>query len=134
MDVLNARFKAARPSNELGEAGVLVHQFDGWQEAARPWRPCPGACKYQRGVCETHLGCENRNRVNAMLLGVGDAYARPLYSPSTGGTVLSPTANTLVCSYPRDGFTAGSRDGCNGNKGRGWCNHPEKGCAGPCGL
>ena len=43
-----------------------------------------------------------------------------------GRQVLSPSANTLVCSYPRDGFTAGTRDGCNGKQP--WCTHPERGC------
>lgn len=82
-DRLNARYRGGRGgTNNLHEAGVLIHMLDGAVDDARPW-----------------LGV--REFLSASLLSLSK---RPhvLYNKNSAfGLVLSP-ASRLLCSYPQD--------------------------------
>ena len=116
---------------------MLLHSFDGWEDGARPWQPCPADCERDLKLCRGHQGCVLRDRTSASLVGLSGAVR--LFSSAVGGVVLGPAAQRLLCSYPRDGSTRGAScsppgvnahcvPGCWSAVGRPWCSPP-----GPCG-
>lgn len=117
---LNRRFQAGRPSNDLGQAGVLVHVVDYTEHEAEPWRPCEG--------------CAHANRVAASLaygrmVGRGVNGSIPLFASGTrGGVIVRPGSARLRCSYPGDGRSRFKSDGCIGGcivrgcHARTWCS------------
>ena len=100
---LNARFRDARPSNKLQEAGIVMHQFDGLELVDRPWEFCEGpSCRCQGQMVP--------GRVSAMIIHQrlrdrGDRAAIPLPFDDRGGVLLRPTAVSLECMYGIDGGT-----------------------------
>ena len=94
---LNRRFREGRPSGDLASAGVLIHQFDGilfgadaqwpWQSAQRPWQSRAFFSAYLANKCLPPLATG----------------ALPLFSDTTAGVVLAPTARVL-CAYHTDGM------------------------------
>jgi len=98
VNILNARFAAAHPSNVLSEAGVLLRQFDSLDGHDKPWIPCP------------------RDGLESWCFKFSDRWAASIVSPKArhlyygtqgvGGLVLAPTAK-LFCAYPEDGDSMG---------------------------
>lgn len=84
-DLLNARFNNGHPVNDLTEAGVLIHIFDGHLDANEPWHTVQHGwmVQYSRILSTSLVNARKAGRFN------GDA----------GGIVLSPASVTL-CSYP----------------------------------
>ena len=116
---LNERFRVGHPSSDLADAGLLIHQFDGYDNDDHfmpPWRPC-ASCP--QGHCRNCV--ETSDRLSAALVYrnmTADPLTRldirphargaiPLYSRGTAGLILSPTANRLLCAYPYDGGSGG---------------------------
>ncbi|KAL1526503.1 hypothetical protein AB1Y20_015213 [Prymnesium parvum] len=112
---LNARFRAAIPSNDLSAVGVHVRGWDGISEAfnGKAWMPCPPQSK-----CGIY---SDRFATSLIYPGHMETYG-------DGGFVLNPDAVELNCAYFSDGGSQGKscnppgkRDdcipGCNG-----WCN------------
>lgn len=94
----------------LHEAGVVVHQFDGYEAAARPWAPCSTT-----GHGDRCGGGELVNRMSAMLIfkemrDRRDRIAVPLTS-ARGGVVVRPTV-AIRCAFGDDGTTWEAPDGC----------------------
>lgn len=90
MDQLNARFMAGRPSNILADAGVLVRQFDGLENYARPWEPCE-----QGRFCHTYSDRFASSLINSK--------QRLLYSRTSGGLIVNTDVAHILCSYYSDG-------------------------------
>ena len=82
-----------RSGGDLAGAGVLVHTFDGLEDARHPWRPCP-----QTG--ENSWCHRSGDRVSASLI---NANTRGLHNGARGGLVLDPKLVRSLCAYPSDG-------------------------------
>ena len=90
VEQLNTRFASGRPSNDLASAGVLVRQFDGLENQARPWEPCtPGQWCY---VYSDRFATTLVNRKQPLL-----------YSRTAGGFVLNAAVARVLCAYNADG-------------------------------
>ena len=103
MDLLNERFEKGHPSNDLGEAGVLVRQFDGLDGHSKPWLPCAPftGMPTDMGWCHQYADRWPASVVNPQ--------TRMLYYGVTGigGLVISPTVD-LFCAYSGDGNSMGT--------------------------
>jgi hypothetical protein len=141
MQRLNARFARGRASNDLSEVGLLIHQFDSYDDGNHhrfaPWDRCtsPWAC-YQAS-----------DRVSVMSVSASSTREPdgnwPLYSSSLAGIIFNPQHNALLCSYPYDAGTSERRcdpigrhgacsPGCTYGDWAQWCDE-ERGwpCAWP---
>ena len=98
---LNRLFKHGKPSNDLRESGLLVHGFDGTSDPKMAWMPCT------KGFCNNAVKWWSGSIINFNLRA---AFADAAF-------ILSPSQNSLMCSYPSDAGTLSS--GC-GNKGSGY--------------
>jgi hypothetical protein len=106
---INARFFNGRPSNDLGEAGVLIHMDDGQTEHGQPWVKAPGHQPEPWKVC--HLGwCKGADHISCSLI---NAHTPATYGAGMG-MLLSPRATKIACSYASDGGTQGVRQGSVG--------------------
>ena len=91
---LGKLFKHGVPSNNLGEAGLLIHSFDGtenWAQAGtwKGWFPC------DTGFC-----------MNAKKWWSGSIINTDLRNSFGGAAIiLSPSENALMCSYNSDAGT-----------------------------
>jgi len=124
---LNLRFRAGAASNVLEEAGVVIHQFDGYEASWNEQWKCP-------------LNGQFGGRLSAMLAFRGmrarrDRVAVPLIN-NDGGVVVSPSI-PIACAYGDDGSTYRAREnGCYAQ----WCQrkdpHAGSGTGGrkPCGF
>ena len=124
---LNLRFRAGAASNVLEEAGVVIHQFDGYEASWNEQWKCP-------------LNGQFGGRLSAMLAFRGmrarrDRVAVPLIS-NDGGVVVSPSI-PIACAYGDDGTTYRAREnGCYDQ----WCQRKdpyagsETGGRKPCGF
>lgn len=117
LDQINGRFlHGAASSGNLTTAGVIIHQFDNWNDPSSQWLPCP-----------TSMWCANfSDRWSTSLINVGSPTKDEggqktlnLYNDKIPGFILSATGNELSCSYPGDGGTslrtcdaAGKVQGC----------------------
>ena len=97
---IEARFANARPSDELSKAGVLLHAFDGYEEAAAPWDIC-------------HEGCRS-GRVDGFSCSVVGRDAPSIFLGSHGaaGVVMAPASVEVACAYALDAATGGHADPC----------------------
>ena len=96
-DQLNARFLRGEPSDNLMAGGVLVHQFDGMEDTARPWLPCG----------ELQWCARFRDRISASMLNSrsppGPTGPIPVFSELVGGIIYAPGAARVLCAYAADG-------------------------------
>jgi hypothetical protein len=104
VDQLNRRWRNARPSSSLAEAGVMVHLVDGIEEdGAAFWRPRQASHAWDRP--------ETLDRVSAsMIYRASPAQTRiSLFAGAHGyGLVFRPYdgLTCLLCSYAGDGGSA----------------------------
>ena len=112
-DLLNRRYRTGHATNDLSQAGVLVHTFDGHLDPQHPWRTIHG------GWMEQYSFILSASIINARKSGLFNR---------NGGVVLSPRSTTL-CSYPYDGGAMDYQYGC----GPSMCSEPDNvwGCAFP---
>ena len=83
-DLLNVRYQNGHATNDLREAGVLIHTFDGHLSSEEPWRVA------SEGWMSDYSHILSTSLVNAGKAGLFN---------SNGGVVLSP-ASRIICSYP----------------------------------
>ena len=103
---LNFRFRDGRPSNELEEIGVILHQFDESEDPDMPWKRCPQFCHGFGQVC----GCAFvKDRLSAQTILHQMPKTKqggiPLWSEKMGGVVFKGSANRIYCAFPGDGGT-----------------------------
>ena len=93
---LNRRFNDWAPSGGLEEAGVLIHQVDGYESPDKAWLPCANEHECGNGFGDRW----SASIVNAALHG-------PLFAECHVGIVLAPppAAADVWCSYAHDGTT-----------------------------
>ena len=111
---MNARFRNARHGSggsparggDLDAAGILLHQFDDWEDPTAPWSPCP--LSGGTGVCSRADAQTRKDRVSASIIYSGmqradrpDRNVIPIFS-HRGGVILRPEATTLLCAYGMD--------------------------------
>ena len=104
---LNARFAAGRPSNNLAEAGVVVHQFDNYESNGHMW---------EAPTADSHRG-EIVGRMCTMIIfrsmrERADRVAIPIIFARGGGIVVRPSTPGLKCAYGDDGATYKAPGGC----------------------
>ena len=80
-----------RPSNDLTQAGVIVHIFDGLGVSGRPW---------EVSLTVDHMSASLIRKANPRLYWKGD-------DGTTAGLVLSPAWAKVLCSYSNDAGTQG---------------------------
>ena len=150
--VLNERFATGGYSNDLSRVGILLHQFDSYDDGNayhfQPWDRCasPSQCYAVS------------DRLSAMTVAQSSVRdpsgAWPIFSQSLAGFIFNPGHNRILCSYPYDAGTAertcsplggtatcvpgctpnhrafGCRAGCRGPS---WCSLERRGwpCAWP---
>jgi len=88
---VNDRFRDGRPADELADAGVLVHMFDGGESSAIPW---------QMSALSDHVSASLINRRNPHLFDL-NTDAPP---GAKVGIVLAPDT-PLICLYAVDSGT-----------------------------
>ena len=119
VEVINARFRAGRPSSDLSEAGVIIHIFDEQHQQREPWEP-----GYHSS---SHLSC---SVIHAGLRDRGDRPGVPLPF-SDGGLVIRPSETSISCAYAVDAASMSehSKEGLSGCPNL-WCAPPfeGKGC------
>ena len=70
LDRINARFNNAKATNDLAGAGVIIHQWDGWEGSSdQPWMPCPASCEHDRDTCANPARCSMRDRMSCSIIG-----------------------------------------------------------------
>ena len=108
------------PSSDLTKSGVLISLFTDSDD----WKPCT----------QNNAPCWNaRDRISATLMyyrpkGTTQQPERAIYMHNTGGMVVAPNNDLVLCGYPEDGRTQGQT--CGGSRGggcvpgctTGWCN------------
>lgn len=97
MDGINSRFAKGGPSNDLAAAGVLIHQWDNTEDSNAMWMPCPAT-----DWCGSFSDRWSTSLVNAMSPKRPADQTLVLFSYNTGGFILSPDANSVLCSSPLD--------------------------------
>jgi len=130
---LNTRFAEGRPSSNLGDAGILFHQWDHTENLAAPWKGCPRG--RARGQNEAGNDCEmfgdrfSASLIYARMQGTAFPTGRiPLFSRSGGGVIYKPPATRISCSYAGDGGSRSKVGGCgkvfcdNSYAHDGWCD------------
>ena len=90
VDLINARFQLGRPSNDLSEAGVILHVFDESAQQDTPWAP--------RYHTTAHVSA---SIIYKDLKKREDRRSVPMPF-SDGGLVIRPTATMISCAYPID--------------------------------
>ena len=91
---LNHLFARGRPSNDLTQVGLLLHQTDAMDNGhdEPPWLPCP-----------QHLWCRQYgDRFSASIVNAQLPY---IFSDRAPGFVLHPGLVSINCAYPKDGAT-----------------------------
>lgn len=103
--ILNERF--GRDPARHAEAGILLHQLDGYEDALRPFQPC--AATSHAGNCHRPRTAARMHRVSASIIfaGLHDARRRPRIPTFSldGGVVLQPHYQRVLCAYGTDGST-----------------------------
>ena len=104
--VLNERFRSGQPDNDLSKIGILIHQFDSYDDGERrefpPWDRCtqPWSCYH------------NSDRMSAVSVMANSAHEHernggwPLFSENLAGIIFSPKHARVLCSYPYDAGTS----------------------------
>lgn len=94
---LNARFRGAHPSNDLEQAGLLIHQFDQLERRGHPWEVCNWHCDSELNG-RTLTGRLSAMIVSGRLHNRADRIAVPLVS-TDGGVIARPSAVELLCLF-----------------------------------
>lgn len=81
---INNRYFYGRNSDSLGDAGVMVHQWDETEDPQQPWRPLP-----------------EREKVHYLSTSVVNEQLPILYESDQGGFILGSTTQ-IMCSFPRE--------------------------------
>jgi len=100
---LNARFGRDVTQHAALEAGILIHQLDGFQDAARPWAPC--SAKSASPNCHGGRTSARIHRTSCSVIYKGlrqKDSSVPTFS-FDAGIVLRPSTANVLCGYGNDG-------------------------------
>jgi len=124
VDEINQRFLKAKASNDLGEVGIVIHTFDGLDDANQPWLPCQGAdwcAKYSDRSSTSVIGAWTTKQKDGTI---------GIFDSTRGGFIYAPAYTEVFCSYVGDGGSMNPDKACDGGEddclpGCGfayWCN------------
>ena len=106
--------KAGAALKRLVDAGVWIHQFDGWEDPLRLWKPCPTRCDDDdfHNFCNQCGFHGDRLSVSVIYAQMADRADRkeggiPLVS-FDGGLILNADEVTPLCAFGADGATLNS--------------------------
>ena len=123
VDEVNKRFMTGTVSDQVADAGILIHQFgttDNSYPGPNMWEPCDiaaGTCWFDvpgLGKFDDRVSCSitsndapktTASKPSPSLHNVPPAGGIGLFSYDKGGVVLNPNAVNMTCSYPGDGGT-----------------------------
>ena len=112
--MLNTRFKNARPSRELAEAGLVVHQFDRLEMKGAPWKACNFHCDNELAG-QSLTGRLSTSIMYGRMRERRDRVAVPLVS-NDGGVIARPGPGLeMSCLFGIDGASVGLSGGPNGD-------------------
>lgn len=102
--------------HESLEAGVLIHQLDGLEDAARTFSPCSKQSNSQNCHASRTAARSERTSSSMIFAGLGVRnQAIPTFSLD-GGVVLRPSETNLLCAYGVDGSIDDNKPlSCNGH-------------------
>ena len=83
VDALRELVHHGKPSDELGEAGLTIHSFDGSEHYQQPWKPCTAD-----GWCKPFRTWWSASVVNA----------KNGHAVSDSGVLLAPKHTRVLCS------------------------------------
>ena len=161
VDEVNKRFMAGKVSDQIANAGILIHQF-GTTDDSYPgntmWQPCnieAGTCWFNVpgiGQFDDRVSCSitsydaPKTTVSvpnpSSTSNVPPAGSIGLFSYEKGGVILNPSAVNMTCSYQGDGGTMtrvadarGGGCGCQNTSASQWstaCIEPQLHMPGGC--
>ena len=128
--MINERFRRDVREHEAFEAGVLIHQFDGLEDANMKASPCADGT--QAPNCLVARVRQRRQRVSTSLIYSGlksrDS-SIPLFGLD-GGVILSAGHVHALCGYGTDGGIDDSKPlACNSPKCIPGCGEPPRWCS-----
>lgn len=94
VQLVNKRYSEGRPSNDILEAGLFIHQLDAYDDSnpLSPWMPCPRGAE-----CEA-VG----DRFSATVISQRTPF---VYDQDVGGFVLESSTLEIFCAWAHDGGT-----------------------------
>ena len=108
VEVINARWRAGKPTSSVDGAGVFVSQIDVTHDAARPWLPC--SSDPDRAWCwwlsDRLPGSVTNAATPHVFMGANGL------SPIKGGIVVAPVGVGIQCAYAGDGGSQGEDKAC----------------------
>ena len=113
IDRINQRFRRGRPSDSIGEIGVILHGFDGFErDTDRPWVFCEGlVCGKSGGGAWLAPGRISAFVAYQFLRERHDRVALPLPFADHSGLIISNDAiDGFECLYGMDGRTIEYKD------------------------
>ena len=93
---LRELFKGGKPSNDLGEAGLTVHCFDGTEDYASPWMPCHDERQPDCSLFNPKSG-QFKEWWSTSIIN-----AAKFDTLTTSGIVLAPAKTQVLCSWEND--------------------------------
>ena len=111
---LNERFYSAQPSADLATVGLILHQFDGIEQAGALWKSCTSHCGTSNGAVGALTGRISASIASMRLRNRPDRMAIPLIN-THGGVVARPGEVHVACAYGIDGATVNLHGGANGD-------------------
>ena len=107
LDRIGLRYRSAIPgSNQLEDAGVIIHFTDGFEDPGRPWAGCSPS-NPQCGFLGDRISA---SVVYRELTQDGVTFAHNgggTYKKGGGGVIINPHAARMLCAYGIDGATRG---------------------------
>lgn len=98
MQELTELFKRGRPSNDLREIGLMVHGFDGMEDAAETWKPCSDSwCDKSNNLFDGEKLNKGQHWWSGSVVS-----ARNYNTYSKAGIVLAPGRTRVMCSFFAD--------------------------------
>ena len=100
--LLNERFNRDVTAHASLEAGILLHQLDGYEDEERKWAPC--APESDSANCQLQRTQERNQRVSASMIYAaleGNDDSIPTFSLD-GGVVLNPSKIQVYCGCAPD--------------------------------
>jgi len=93
---LRELFKGGKPSNDLGEAGLTVHCFDGTEDYAHPWMPCHDARQQDCSLFNPKTG-DFKDWWSTSIIN-----SEKYDTLTTSGIILAPAKTQVLCSWEND--------------------------------
>ena len=109
---LNNRFNRPLEGADPLEAGILIHQFDGYQDPDTPWAPCSAGSAAWKCSDERVQNLWHKVSTSVILREMQKTFRYIPFFSVDGGIVLRPRTTQLLCAYGGDGSTDDNKPQC----------------------